>query len=144
LAPPSADDNPTSDHDLPFLATTDATAGRIPTDPSSDTASPDQVVPTHTCQPRQSYASTVRPINCYSRSRVWRGYQALGGRRGRLNGHLRELLSKAIFLVENDLEHHQPNHPTVLLLRTIRNCLYDDLGWNEHLADPCPEAAHAA
>lgn len=44
----------------------------------------------------------------------------------------REALAEAVFVVENDLEHRRGrDYPPVAVLRSIRNHLYDDLGWNE-------------
>lgn len=109
------------------------------------TPTPDHPGERRPCRPRQTYASTLRSLSGRMRSRIWRTYHALGGRRGRLNDHRRALLCEAIFHIENDLEHRQPDHPTVRTLRAIRNRLYDDLGWNESRpATIHQESPHAA
>jgi hypothetical protein len=88
---------------------------------------------------------SATPDLCPRHSRIWQAYQAIGGRRGRLNDQRRALLSEAIFQIENDLEHRQPTHPTVRTLRAIRNRLYDDLGWNETRPATAPQDhTHAA
>ncbi len=97
----------------------------------------------------QRVSATLATVSPHMRSLVYEAYRWLGGRRGRLNDHRRELLSDAIFQVENVLEHRQPEHPQVCRLRDVRNRLYDDLGWNEHQtravpSHPSAEATHAA
>jgi hypothetical protein len=124
---------------VPILADSDLASGAMPSTPTATTPPRDPPAERCPCRPRQTYASTLRTISGRMRSRIWRVYTALGGRRGRLNDQRRAILSEAIFQVEDDLMHRQPQHPTVRTLRSIRNRLYDDLGWNEY-----PKATHAA
>jgi hypothetical protein len=73
--------------------------------------------------------STLRPLSQTCRAKVKSLYHGPNG----LNDSARELLARAIFLVENDLEHRTPRNEQVQALRNVRNVLYDDLGWNEPL-----------
>ncbi len=80
----------------------------------------------------RTVGQTLRPLTPYQRHLVRAAFVALGGTFKHLNDDLRAILSEAIFKVENDLEHRQPKHPQVAAMRTVRNRLYDDLGWNEY------------
>jgi hypothetical protein len=132
-------------HEAPILANIDATSGGNPSTPSDHTLAANHPAEPRTCRPRQTYASTLRSLSGRMRSRIWQAYQALGGTRGRLNDQRRAILSEAIFQIENDLEHRQPDHPTVRTLRAIRNRLYDDLRWNEYPRRRQPQGhVHAA
>lgn len=125
-------------HDDRFMADMSIAGSEDSSGPSHGTPPPEGRAERCPCQPRQTYASTLRAMSGRVRARIWQAYQMLSGSRGRLNDQRRAILSEAIFLVENDLEHRQPQHPTVRALRAIRNDLYDDLGWNEY-----PKATHA-
>ena len=80
-----------------------------------------------------SVGATLRGIGPGFRRRIRAAYRRLGGQCRPLNPGRRAILGEAIFAVENDLEHRQRLHPQVSILRTARNALYDDLGWNERL-----------
>jgi hypothetical protein len=59
----------------------------------------------------------------------------------------RACLSDAIFEVENRIESRgggQPDHPTVVALRKVRNRVLDDLGWNEADGDVAATPASTA
>jgi hypothetical protein len=61
---------------------------------------------------------------------LWVGQHPLS----QLNPAKREILHDCIFAVEDRLESRgggQPDHPAVVALRTARNRVLDDLGWNE-------------
>ena len=83
--------------------------------------------------------STLATISASLKRQVRARYRAQVDRCSPLNQQRRACLSEALFAVENDLEHRQPRHPQVRVLRAVRNALYDDLGWNEH-ADHSTEA----
>ncbi len=80
--------------------------------------------------------SSLQGIGPTFRRRIRMAFGRLGGRCRPLNDDLRARLAEALFQIEDDLEHRQPRHPQVRLLRTARNRLYDDMGWNE-----CPRHA---
>ncbi len=101
-----------------------------PPDPSPPTTRIRRVKTTH------SVGQTLAPITPAWRRRVRAAYRQMGGAFRPLNDHRRAQLSEAIFQVENDLEHRSPNHPQVVALRTVRNRLSDDLGWNEYPSNP--------
>ncbi|MFW5698710.1 MAG: hypothetical protein ACOCYN_02545 [Planctomycetota bacterium] len=84
----------------------------------------------------RSVRQTLVPLAPAWRRRVRAAYRQMGGEFQPLNPHRRALLAEAIFQVENDLEHRSPAHPQVVALRTVRNRLYDDLGWNEYPTNP--------
>jgi hypothetical protein len=136
-----------------FHGLQDADPGPIAPDPIPE--HPGGTSPCRIAAPRPSprlcsrVSATLSTISPYMRTLVYEAFRLLGGKRGRLNDHRRELLSDAIFQVENVLEHRQPEHPQVQRLRAARNRLYDDLGWNERpvrLIAPqsSAEAPHAA
>ena len=81
---------------------------------------------------QRSVGASLRGIGPTIRRHIRAAYRHQGGRCRPLNDRLRAQLAEAIFQVENELEHRQPRHPQVRILRTARNRLYDDLGWNEH------------
>ncbi len=91
--------------------------------------------------PRQCLRAQVvlAKIGAHYRQRIYTEYRLRGGDSMRLDDHRRVLLSEAIYAVEDDLEYRRPNDPEVCAMRTARNDLYDDLGWNEY-----PEPPHAA
>lgn len=57
---------------------------------------------------------------------------------GHLNKEKRILLSEAIFIVENEIEHksggnhHLSTQKRVDELRNARNIIYDHIGWNDY------------
>lgn len=75
--------------------------------------------------------STLAPVSTWLKARIRAQYRTLVDQTTPLNPQRRFWLSEAIFAVENDLEHRQPSHPMVTVLRRVRNELYDDLGLNE-------------
>lgn len=88
----------------------------------------------------QRVGATLATITPHFRAKVYAVFRRIGGTRGRLNDHRRELLADAVFQIEDDLECRMPGHRQVPALRAVRNRLYDDLGWNEY---PDPKATHA-
>ncbi len=112
--------------------------------------SPGTVTPRDSVNPTRrkhcrTVGNTLSIASAYQRRLIRAAYRALGGTFTRLNDHRRALLSEAIFQIENDLEHRQAKHEQVAILRTIRNRLYDDLGWNESRpANSAHERTHAA
>ena len=74
----------------------------------------------------------LRGISASYRKRIRAGYLAKGGAFKYLNNDLRGLLAEAIFEVENESEYRLGSKdPRIVALRSARNDLYDDLGWNE-------------
>lgn len=91
----------------------------------------------------RSAGSALAGVGAHMRRKIRGAYRSLGGTFDYLNDQRRELLSEAIFRIENDLEHRQPGHPQVRRMRDARNRLYGDLGWNEY-AHRHSERSHAA
>jgi hypothetical protein len=75
---------------------------------------------------------TLVSIGPYWRTRIRSVYRHMGAVFKPLNQNRRALLSEAIFAIENNLEHRRGDHPQVVAMRSARNALYDDLGWNRH------------
>lgn len=101
------------------------------------------LTPRRPCRCR-TLTKTLTAITPYFKGRVLAFYRSMTDRVAPLNTERRFWLSEAIFQVENDLEHRQPQHPQVQVLRMVRNRLYDDLGLNEPLPTPrIQESRHA-
>jgi hypothetical protein len=87
----------------------------------------------------KSFVACTRAIKSPTyRSRVRRSYrQALGeAYNNSLNDERRAILAECIWKQEDDLEQSvcrepwsHPMNPTIEAMRTLRNDLYDDLGW---------------
>ncbi len=75
----------------------------------------------------KNLGSTLRPLSPTFKRAIRERYSGPT----RLTPEARRELVGAIFEVENDLEHRQPKHPQVALMRAVRNVLLDDLGENE-------------
>ncbi len=80
--------------------------------------------------------ATLAPLSHAIRRLVYIAMNGSRHRRGRLCDQRRDLLCAAVTQVERDLEHHQPGHPQVRILGSIRRQLEIDLGWRdaEHAA----------
>jgi hypothetical protein len=116
-------------------------------DPASDPGLDESPRPDHRIRPTRktcrSAGAALAGVGAHMRRKIRGAYRSLGGTFDYLNDQRRELLSEAIFRIENDLEHRQPGHPQVRRMRAARNRLYDDLGWNEY-AHRSQEHVHAA
>ena len=99
------------------------------------------VMPKHTGTVGYNRAQYLRAIKSqHHRTAVVHAYRDLASSRnggaprpGWTDWH-REILQDAILRVENDLESRkggQPDHPTVVQMRGVRNRIMDELGWND-------------
>ena len=86
----------------------------------------------------RSIGKALRPIGGSWRTKVRRAFEALAnGQSWRWDDAARRRLCRAIFEVENELEHRSPKHPQVVAMRATRNVLLDDLGENEQHPHGC-------
>jgi hypothetical protein len=71
------------------------------------------------------------PSSCI-RTRIRKAARRRGFVMGRIGSANKELLSEAVFEVEDEREHrHGHRDALVIAMRNVRNALYDALGWNE-------------
>ena len=99
----------------------------LPGDPRDPTPPPGRL-------PRLSHHPEVllAGIGEHYRRQIYDAFNRLGGSRGALHDRGRALLAEAIYAVEDDLEYRKPDDPNMRAMRTVRNWLYDDLGWNDY------------